>query len=167
VKAPANDWCGGMLGKGKVAIAFEGGWLKGAMDAFPNIKWKFAEMPTGSSGEKVTINYTAAYGIGVDSVNKDQAWVLMQYLTGPEGMAKWTEGGIAVPSRSDVATPSGFEVIVQGADYAKPGSGFMPSYPDVLKAFGDAFLKEITDKTYSADPVIAATKAAVDKALGG
>jgi len=160
-----DGWCGEALGKGDVAIAFEGGWLKGAMDAFPKIKWQFAEMPTGTSGTKVTINYTAAYGIGVDSKNKDQAWVLMQYLTGPEGMAKWTEGGIAVPSRSDVAVPAGFETIVKGADYAKPGSGFMPGYPDVLKAFGDAFLKQVTDKTYDAGPVIDATKTAITTAL--
>lgn len=160
-----DSWCGEALGKGDVAITFEGGWLKGAMDAFPDIKWTFAEMPTGSSGQKVTINYTAAYGIGVDSEQKDAAWVLMQYLTGPDGMKKWTEGGIAVPSRSDVATPAGFEVIVAGAAYAKPGSGFMPSYPDVLKAFGDAFTKEITDKTDNADTVVAATKAKIDEVL--
>jgi len=160
-----DGWCGEALGKGDVAIAFEGGWLKGAMDAFPKIKWQFAEMPTGSSGTKVTINYTAAYGIGNDSKNKDQAWVLMQYLTGPEGMAKWTSGGIAVPSRSDVAVPAGFDVIVKGAAYAKPGSGFMPGYPSVLKAFGDAFLKQITDKSYDAGPVVDATKAAITSAL--
>jgi multiple sugar transport system substrate-binding protein len=160
-----DSWCGDALGKGDVAITFEGGWLKGGMDAFPNIHWKFVEMPTGSSGTKVTINYTGAYGIGVDSVNKDQAWVLMQYLAGPEGMAKWTEGGIAVPSRSDVPVPAGFEVIVAGAAYAKPGSGFMPGYPDVLKAFGDAFLKQVTDKTYDAGPVVTATKAKIDEVL--
>jgi len=160
-----DGWCGEALGKGDVAIAFEGGWLKGAMDAFPKIKWQFAEMPTGSSGQKVTINYTAAYGIGVDSKNQDQAWVLMQYLTGPEGMAKWTSGGIAVPSRSDVAVPQGFEIIVKGADYAKPGSGFMPGYPDVLKAFGDEFLKQITDKTYDAGPVVDATKTKITSVL--
>jgi len=160
-----DGWCGEALGKGDVAIAFEGGWLKGAMDAFPKIKWQFAEMPTGSIGTKVTINYTAAYAIGTDSKNQDQAWVLMQYLTGPEGMAKWTSGGIAVPSRSDVPVPAGFEVIVKGAAYAKPGSGFMPGYPDVLKAFGDAFLKQVTDKTYDAGPVVDATKTAITAAL--
>jgi multiple sugar transport system substrate-binding protein len=160
-----DGWCGEALGKGDVAITFEGGWLKGAMDAFPTIKWKFAEVPTGSSGNKVTINYTAAYGIGADSKNKDQAWVLMQYLTGPEGMAKWTSGGIAVPSRSDVPVPAGFEVIVAGAAYAKPGSGFMPGYPDVQKAFADAFLKQVTDKTYDAAPVVAATKAKITEVL--
>jgi multiple sugar transport system substrate-binding protein len=160
-----DGWCGEALGKGDVAIVFEGGWLKGAMDAFPDIKWQFAEMPTGSVGHKVTINYTAAYSIGTDSKNKDQAWVLMQYLTGPEGMAKWTQGGIAVPSRSDVPVPPGFEIIVKGAEYAKPGSGFMPGYPDVQKAFGDEFLKQITDKSYDAGPVVEATKKKIDEVL--
>jgi multiple sugar transport system substrate-binding protein len=160
-----DGWCGEALGKGDVAIAFEGGWLKGAMDAFPDTKWKFVEMPTGSSGQKVTINYTAAYSIGTDSKNKDQAWVLMQYLTGPEGMAKWTAGGIAVPSRSDVAVPQGCEVIVAGAAYAKAGSGFMPGYPDVQKAFSDEFQKQLTDKTYDAGPVVTATKSKIDSVL--
>jgi multiple sugar transport system substrate-binding protein len=164
--APAGDWCGSMLGKEQVAIAFEGGWLKGAMDnEYPDTNWAFAEMPTGSLGEKVTINYTAAYGIGADSENKDQAWVLMQYLTGVDGMTKWTEGGIAAPSRDDVPVPEGFEVIVAGAEYARPGSGFMPGYSDVLKAFGDEFLKQVTDETYDAAPVVAATKAKIDEVI--
>jgi multiple sugar transport system substrate-binding protein len=161
-----DSWCGEALGKGDVAIIFEGGWLVGYMkDTFPNVKYAFAEMPVGSIGEKTTISYTAAWAIGADSANPDQGWTVIQYLTGPEGMKLWTEGGIAVPSRSDVTPPAGFEAIVAGADYAKPGSGFMPLYGDVQKAFGDAFLKEITDKTYSADPVVAATKAKIDEVL--
>lgn len=164
-KALGDGWCGEALGKGDVAIAFEGGWLKGAMDAFPDIKWAFAEMPTGSIGKKVTISYTAAYGIGVDSANKDPGWVAMQYLAGPAGMAVWTGGGIAVPSRSDVPVPAGFEVIVKGAEYSRPGSGFMKGYNDVQTEFAKAFDLEITNKTFSADPVIAATVAAIKKAL--
>ncbi|HUQ42830.1 MAG TPA: extracellular solute-binding protein [Candidatus Limnocylindria bacterium] len=160
-----DGWCGEAIGKGDVAIAFEGGWLKGALtNDFPDTKWAFAEMPAGSAG-KATITFTAAYGIAADSENKDAAWVVLQYLTGPEGMQKWTEGGIAVPSRSDVPVPEGFDVIVKGADYAKPGSGFMPSYNDVQKAFQDAFTAEVTNETYSADAVVTATKAAIDKAL--
>ena len=31
--APADSWCGEQLGKGNVAIVFEGGWLKGFMDS--------------------------------------------------------------------------------------------------------------------------------------
>ena len=72
---------------------------------------------------------------------------------------------MALPSRSDVPTPKGKDVLVSQAQYAKPGSGFMKGYSDVQKAFQDAFTSEIQNKTYKADAVIAATKAAVDKAL--
>jgi len=168
VAAPSGSWCGEQLGKGNVAIVFEGGWLKGFMDStYPDINWQFAEVPQGSLGAPMTISYTAAYGIGADSANPDQGWTALQYLTGPDGMKIWTEGGIAVPSRSDVPVPAGFETIVKGAEYARPGSGFMPHYNDVQKAFGDAFLLEVTNATYSADPVVAATAAAITTALSG
>lgn len=165
-----DGWCGEALGKGDTAFAFEGGWLKGAMDLdFPDTNWDFAEMPAGSAG-KVTITYTAAYSINPESENKEAAWVVLQYLTGPEGMQKWTEGGIAIPSRSDVPTPAGFEEIVAGADYAKPGSGFIASYggADGLQTvFQNAMVAEIENETYSAAPVVAATKAKIDEILGG
>jgi len=164
-----DDWCGAALGLGDVAMAFEGGWLKGAMENdFPDTNWAFAEMPAGSAG-KATISYTAAYAINPDSENKDAAWVVMQYLTGPDGMQVWTEGGIAVPSRSDVPVPEGFEVIVAGGDYAKPGSGFMSGYggaDGVQTVFQNAFNAEITNETYSAETVVAATKAKIDEILG-
>lgn len=167
-KALGDGWCGEALGKGDVAMTFEGGWLLGFMQTtYPKVNWKFAEMPTGSSGSKVTISYTAAYGIGVDSANKDQAWTALQYLTGTQGMAVWTGGGIAVPSRSDVPVPDGFDIIVKGAAYSKPGSGFMKGYNDVQTAFANAFDQEITNKTYNVDNVIAATVAAINKALAG
>ena len=85
-----DGWCGEALGKGDVAIAFEGGWLRARWTRSRTSSGSSPRCRPAASGPKVTINYTAAYGIGADSVNKDQAWVLMQYLTGPEGMAKWT-----------------------------------------------------------------------------
>jgi multiple sugar transport system substrate-binding protein len=161
-----DDWCGTSLGKKHAAITFEGGWLDPAMTStYPDVKYAWGQMPTGTSGSPVTISYTAAYAIGADSKNKDQAWVLLQYLVGKDGMTKWTEGGVALPSRSDVPTPKGKDVLVAQAQFAKPGSGFMKGYGDVQKAFQDAFTKEIQDKTYSADKVIEATKTAVDAAL--
>lgn len=163
---PANSWCGEQLGNGNAAIAFEGGWLSGYLQStFPATKWAFAEMPTGSSGSKETLSFTASYAIGADSANKEQAWEVMKYLTGTLGMAVWTGGGIAVPSRSDVPVPAGFEVIVEGADYARPGSGFMKGFPEVQSAFNTAFLLEVQNGTYSADAVATATKTAIDAAL--
>jgi multiple sugar transport system substrate-binding protein len=164
--AMGDGWCGDSLGKKHAAIAFEGGWLDPAMTStYPAVKYAWGQFPTGSSGSPVTISYTAAYAIGADSANKDQAWVLLQYLAGKDGMTKWTSGGVALPSRSDVPTPAGKDVLVAQAAFAKPGSGFMKGYSDVQKAFQDAFTLEIQNKTFNAAPVIAATKAAVDKAL--
>ncbi|MBA3876654.1 MAG: hypothetical protein C0498_06920 [Anaerolinea sp.] len=161
-----SGWCGEALGKGQVAIAFEGGWVDPYMaSTFPDIKYGWAEMPTGSSGSPVTISYTVSYSIGADSVNKDQAFVLLTYLAGKDGMEKWTAGGVALPSRRDVPIPAGKEVLAKGSDYARPGSGFMPGYVDVQKAFQDAFTAQIQGKTYDAGPVVDATRAAIDKAL--
>jgi len=115
--------------------------------------------------KNLTENSERCFVIPANEPNKDQAWVLLQYLVGKDGMTKWTEGGVALPSRSDVPTPTGKDVLVSQAQFAKPGSGFFKGYADVQKAFQDAFTLEIQNKTYNADTVIAATKAAVDKAL--
>jgi multiple sugar transport system substrate-binding protein len=161
-----SGWCGEALGKGQSAFAFEGGWVDPFMvSTFPDTKYAWAEMPVGSSGSPVTISFTVSYSIGADSKNKDQAFALLSYLTGPEGMAKWTAGGVALPSRSDVPTPAGKEVLAKGGEYTRPGAGFMPGYVEVQKAFQDAFTAEIQAKTYDASKVVAATKAAIDAAL--
>ena len=161
-------WCGEALGKKLVAIIFEGGWLDPFMaSTYPDVKYAWAQMPTGSSGSPVTISYTVSYSIGADSANKDQAWVLLSYLTGKEGMTSWTQGGVALPSRKDVPIPQGKEVLAASSAFAKPGSGFMPGYVDVQKAFQDAFTNQIQKKTFDAGPVVDATKAAIEKALSG
>jgi multiple sugar transport system substrate-binding protein len=161
-------WCGEALGNGSAAIIFEGGWLDPYMsDTFPDQQYAWAEMPAGSIGERVTISFTVSYSIGADSVNKDQAFVLLQYLTGPEGMRLWTQGGVALPSRDDVEVPEGKEVLAAGSSYARPGSGFMPGWVDVQKAFQDEFTNQVQSQTYDAAAVVSATKAAVDAALAG
>jgi ABC-type glycerol-3-phosphate transport system substrate-binding protein len=163
-----DSWCGDSLGKQHAAIIFEGGWLDASMKAtYPDVKYAWAQFPTGSSGSPVTISYTAAYAIGADSKNKDQAWVALQYLTGKDGMTEWTKGGVALPARKDVPPPAGTDVLVNSSQFAKPGSGFMPGYADVQKAFQDAFTAQIQKKTYDASAVVTATKAAIDKALSG
>jgi multiple sugar transport system substrate-binding protein len=159
-------WCGEALGKKSAAIIFEGGWLDPFMgETFPDVKYAWDQVPTGSSGSPVTISFTVSYSIGADSKNKDQGWALLSYLAGKDGMTTWTEGGVALPSRKDVPTPKGKDVLAAGSAFAKPGSGFMPGWPDVQKAFQDAFTAQIQGKTFDSGPVISATDAAIAKAL--
>lgn len=161
-----SSWCGEALGKKQVAIIFEGGWLDPSMTStYPDVKYAWATMPVGSSGSPVTISFTVSYSIGADSKNKDQAFALLTYLTGIEGMTSWTGGGVALPSRQDVPSPQGKDVLTSESAYAKPGSGFMPGWVDVQKAFQDEFTAQIQGKSYDAGPVVDKTAAAANKAL--
>jgi len=163
-----DGWCGDALGKGDAAIIFEGGWLDPAMSStYPDIKYAWAPMPTGSSGSPVTLSYTVSYSIPADAQNKDQAFALLTYLTGPAGMQVWTQGGVALPSRDDVPIPAGKDVLAAGSAYAKPGSGFMPGYTDVQTAFSAEFTNQLQTKSFDAGPVVDKTKAAIDAALSG
>jgi multiple sugar transport system substrate-binding protein len=119
-------------------------------------------MPKGT--QQATLGFTVSYSIGADSKNKDAAWVLLTYLTGPDGMKIWTQGGIANPSRKDVPPAAGKEILVKGADYAKPWS-FFPGFSKINDAFNNAMTAQIEAKSDDPTPVIAAAKAAIDTAL--
>jgi len=163
-----DGWCGDALGKKDVAIAFEGGWLDPAMvSTYPDTNYAWAPVPTGSSGTPETISFTASYSIGADAQSPDAAFVLLTYLTGVDGMTKWTEGGVALPSRDDVPVPAGKDVLAGQSADAQPGAGFMPGYANVQKAFQDEFTNQLQTKGYDAAAVVAATKAAIDAALAG
>ena len=159
-----DDWCGKSLGEGKVAMIFEGGWVDPYMkNTYPDTKYAWAPMPQGT--EQATLGFTVSYSIGVDSENKDAAWVLLQYLTGPEGMKTWTEGGVANPSRQDVAPAPGKEILVEGAAYAHPWS-FIPGFSGINDAFNNAMTAQIEAKSDDPAPVVDATKSAIDQELG-
>ena len=161
-----DGWCGDALGKKHAAMIFEGGWLDPAMQStYPDVKYAWSPVPTGSSGSPVTISFTVSYSMGADSKNKDAGFVLLSYLTGKDGMTKWTQGGVALPARKDVPIPKGKEVLAAENAYAKPGSGFMKGWTDVQKAFQDAFTAQLQSKKFDAGPVVQATKSAIDKAL--
>ena len=158
-----DDWCGKALGLKQVAMIFEGGWLDPYMKStYPDTKYAWAEMPKGT--QQATLGFTVSYSIGADSKNKDAAWVLLTYLTGPDGMKIWTQGGIANPSRKDVPPAAGKEILVKGADYAKPWS-FIPGFSKINDAFNNAMTAQIEAKSDDPTPVIAAAKAAIDAAL--
>jgi multiple sugar transport system substrate-binding protein len=159
----APDWCGKALGLQDAAIIFEGGWVDPFMKStYPDVKYAWAELPKGA--EQATLGFTTSYSIGTDSKNKDAAWVLLTYLTGPEGMKIWTEGGVANPSRKDVPAAAGKEVLVKSADYAKSWS-FIPGFSKINDAFNNAMTAQIEAKSDDPTPVISATSSAIDAAL--
>ena len=167
-KSPSDlgvDWNGKALGEKKAAIIFEGGWLDPYMKStFPAVNYKWVEMPSGTSG-KATLAFTVSYSLGKESApaHKDAAWLLLTYLTGPEGMKVWTQGGVANPSRKDVPAAPGKEVLVNSASFAHPWS-FIPGFSKVSDAFNNAFTGAVQGNG-GVDTVISKTKSALDQQL--
>ena len=43
--------------------------------------------------------FTVAYVMNKKAKHKAEAWELISYLTGKQGMTEWTENGIALPTK--------------------------------------------------------------------
>jgi multiple sugar transport system substrate-binding protein len=97
-----TQWPGDTFAKGRAAMVFEGNWIFPFLkkDA-PSLNFGIAELPAGPKG-KGTFAFTVSYSVNARTQNKDAAWALVNYLTGPEGMRKWTSLGLAMPSRTSL-----------------------------------------------------------------
>jgi multiple sugar transport system substrate-binding protein len=97
------QWPGDALAKGLGYIVFEGNWVFPFLqENAPDLDFGIAEMPEGPAG-KATLAFTVSFSSFVDTQVPDAAWSVIEYLTGPEGMSKWTSLGLAMPSRRDLS----------------------------------------------------------------
>jgi multiple sugar transport system substrate-binding protein len=97
------QWPGDGFSKDLADLVFEGNWMFPFLqDAAPDLKFSVAELPAGPKG-KANLAFSPAYAIFVDTKVADAAWTVVNWLTGPEGMAKWTSGGLAMPTRPALA----------------------------------------------------------------
>lgn len=91
------------LGQRTGAIVFEGNWALAPFDRdFPDLNYGIAEIPAGPGG-RATMAFTVSYSISAATQVADAAWTLVNYLTGPEGMASWTSSFGVMPSRPALA----------------------------------------------------------------
>jgi multiple sugar transport system substrate-binding protein len=136
-------WCGEAFGTQSAAMTYEGTWLFPPLEAdFPDVQFDVVELPQGV--EPGTLSFTNAYGIGVDSQNKEAAWVLLQYLAGPEGMGKWTSLGLALPAREDVPAPPDREAHVAGLTYGA-AFAFGRDFGDIQTAFNNELTRVLAE----------------------
>lgn len=117
-------WNGDVFGRGQVAMCISGAWMLPYLkESYPNLKYNVAELPEGKT--KATVAFTVANVIPKGTKHLDEAWKLMSFMTGKQGMRIWTSSGIALPSRRSVAEENGFyqdsifNVFLKSADYAK------------------------------------------------
>ncbi|NJO30766.1 MAG: ABC transporter substrate-binding protein [Richelia sp. SL_2_1] len=125
-----------MFAQGKVAMVIEGNWtIPYLKETFPNLEFGIAQVPT-INNKKGTMVFTVAYVMNQKAKHKAQAWELISYLTGKQGMEKWTKSGFALPTRKSVAEKLGYEqddlrsAFLAGVDYATPWQ--IGKYPTII-----------------------------------
>jgi multiple sugar transport system substrate-binding protein len=133
-------WGGEAFGKGKVAMATEGNWIKGAMQHdYPNIKYKVVAMPAGPSGTKGTLSFTQCWGISSKTKFKDQAINFVEAMTTVQQQLAFTKAFGVMPSR--ISAKDGYlqqfpndKAFIDSADFAQ-GPVNAPKMDAVLSDF--------------------------------
>ncbi|MEH1999587.1 MAG: ABC transporter substrate-binding protein [Nostoc sp.] len=137
-----------MFGQSKVAMVIEGNWaIPYLTETFPQLEFATAQLPT-INGKKGTMVFTVAYVMNNLAQHKAEAWELIAYLTGKEGMQKWTGTGFALPTRKSVAKILGYDQdmmrspLVAGVNYATPWQ--VGQYPSaIVNNFDNQFVSAL------------------------
>ncbi|AIS52013.1 carbohydrate ABC transporter substrate-binding protein, CUT1 family [Thermoanaerobacter kivui] len=119
-----EGWNGDAFAAKKAAMAIEGGWMIPFLkEKAPDLNYGIAELPAGK--QKSTMAFTVAYVMNKNSKHKDEAFKLIEFLTGKEGQQFVVDSGLALPSRKSMQ--EGFKekyperaAFVDGASYAVP-----------------------------------------------
>jgi multiple sugar transport system substrate-binding protein len=154
-----------MFGQGKAAMVIEGNWaIPFLQETFPALQFATAEVPR-INAQPGTMVYTVGYVINRRSQHKAEAWELIRYLTGKAGMAVWTSGGSALPTRKSVAQQLHYDrdplrsPLVAGLKYAIPWQ--LGQYPSaIMNSFNNQFISAILGE----QPLQQALKRAQDSA---
>jgi multiple sugar transport system substrate-binding protein len=168
-KTPAQlsaGWAGEAFGKAKCAYTMEGAWVDPYLkDSFPAVYKQLIKGQLPTAKQAGSLAFTAAYAIGKDSPHPKEAWTFIEYMTGARGMTVWTSYGVAIPSRSDVATPLGYEVngVAAGMKTTITTPAFK-GWGDVVGAFNNEAKKQIQDKNFDVKKATAAIIAAANAA---
>lgn len=130
------QWLGDALAKGNVGMVLTGNWTIPYMENnAPKVEYGTAVLP--KKKQRATLAFTVGYVIPKQSDKKEAAWKLLSYLTGKEGMRKWTNLGLALPSRHSVMESFKYQddplrqALIAGIDHAHPWQ-FVPGFGPVL-----------------------------------
>ncbi len=98
-------WGGQALGMGHAAMTLEGAWaIPYLQDTYPKTPFKIVTLPRGPKNNE-SLDFPTAWAITKDSQHPQQAWEVINYLTG-SGEARWVEqGGLVTVRKSLINMP--------------------------------------------------------------
>jgi multiple sugar transport system substrate-binding protein len=141
-----SGWNGEAFGRGLAAMTIEGNWAIGYLqNDFPETNWGVAELPLSPAGTRGTLTFTECWAVGANTEHPEEAWQLVNFLTGVDGaMTVATSGFGVMPAR-----PSASEAWLEtrGEEYAAFVNGAEYAVAPVLPlGFGDltTFIDELS-----------------------
>lgn len=118
-------WNGDAFGRKNAAMVISGGWLIPYLkDGYPAISYGVAPLPQGK--KRATLAFSTAYVIPKEAKYPENAWKMLSYFAGKDGMKEWTKTGLAFPTRQSVASANGFythptyRVFMESVPFARP-----------------------------------------------
>ncbi len=148
-----SGWPGEAFGKQKAAMVVEGNWIVPFLQqSYPNVQWAVAELPTGPAG-KATLAFTVCYAVPKSAKNPTASWNLVNALTDSAGMQKWTDLGLAMPTRKSLRDHwaskfPNLQPFLAGADYSHPWE-FAPGFSAVVDAINNGMQKIVAGQATS------------------
>lgn len=158
---------------GKVAMFVDGSWsLPHFTNNFPNFKlgedWDVAPLP--KEKQQVMANGSWAFGINADTKHPEEAWKLINYITGTEGAKIYTDMAGGLPVRTSVVdqTPLMKEYpynifVEQLQKYSRPRP-ITPAYPAVSTAIRELF-EDVGQGNRDVNAAVADAVKKIDRAI--
>jgi len=106
-----EGWTGGCFGKEKAAVALEGAWIGGFLrDSAPNLKYGTTFLPLDpKTKQRGNFVFTVSWSLNAASKNKEAAVKVLKALTSPEAQNWVLSRGLALPSRTALASSPIFQ----------------------------------------------------------
>lgn len=98
----ASETMAQMFLQGKLAMQLSGRWLVPKYRSDANFEWNVINFPSGDKGSVVPLD-ASGWAVSKSSVHKTEAMKLIKYLSSKKTIEKFTQSGLIVPARVDVA----------------------------------------------------------------
>ena len=101
-----------LFAQGKLAMFVSGRWSVPGFRKALTFDWDVVPFPAGKAGSIVDVD-ASGWAISAQSSRQDEAWHLIEHLAGKTSSTRFSEGGLIVPARRDVAEAPGFLAAAQ------------------------------------------------------
>lgn len=127
--------------QGKIAMHISGRWSTPRYRKDIHFNWDIARFPRGKAGSIVDCD-TSGWAISSSSQHPKEAWRLIKFLANKKSAERFTQSGLIVPARIDVANS---EVFLNKNIPPKNSKVFVDIIPDSMPTPVTGNYQEITD----------------------